>query len=188
MANSDRPNGFVPVKTLSGGPWTGLIRTIGVADLEDIFVGDMINLESGLADPMATNDADILGAVVGFGKLDPMTGRVNGAFGDPSNLDTIYYDDSASTNTDYVAFYVPADDVLFEVQTATALTLAVGATCDLSDAAGDTKVGISRQEITTSTNADFMVVEVPDIIGNDNTLVWGRYWVMVRRAEQAFHA
>lgn len=187
MANVDRPNGFRPVKTLSGRPWEGTVFAIGVANGEDIFIGDMVNLESGLADPMATNDAAVLGAVVGVGKKDALTGSITGSF-DPTNLNVTYYDDSASTHTDYVVFVAPADDCIYEVQTATALTLAVGDTCDLSDAAGSTTSGVSAQEITTNSNADFTVVEVPDLPDNDNTLVNGRYWVMVTRAEQAYHA
>lgn len=186
MANVDRPNGFRPVKTLSGRAWEGMIRTIGVADGEDIFIGDIVNLESGLADPGATNDAALLGVAVGFGKVDG-DGVPLGPF-NPTSLETRYYDDSASTHTEWVCYYVPVEDVIFEAQTATALDLAVGATCDLSDAAGDETTGQSRQEITTSSNADFTVVEHPHYVDNDRTAVWGRYWVMVTRAEQAFHA
>jgi len=187
MANADRPNGFRPVGTLSGAPWTSRVRAVGVADGEDIFIGDMVNLESGLADPMATDDAAVLGAVVGIGRKDEYSTSVAGAF-NPADLSTRWYDDSANTHTDWVVFVALADDCIFEVQTATALTLAVGDTCDLSDAAGSSTTGVSAQEITTSSNADFTVVEIPDMVDNDHTLVNGRYWVMVTRAEQAFHA
>lgn len=185
MANIDRPNGFRPVKTFSGGPWIGTIRAIGVADGADIFVGDPLNLESGLAAPGATNDASFLGVAVGFGKF--VDGAPVGPF-DPANLSSRYYDDSASTHTDWCVFYVPADDVIFEAQTATALTLVVGDTCDLSYTAGNTTTGISACELTTNSNADLTVVEVPSLIDNDPTLVWGRYLVAFVRAEQAFHA
>ena len=186
MANIDRPNGFKPVKTVSGAPLTSLIRSIGVADGEDIFIGDIVNLESGLADPGATNDAAFLGVAVGFGKVDA-DGVALGPY-NPTNLMTRFYDDSASTHTEWVVYYVPVEDVIFEAQTATALTLAIGDTCDLSDATGDSTSGISRQEITTTSNADFTVVGIPHYPDNDPTLVWGRYHVMVTRAEQAFHA
>lgn len=186
MANVDRPNGFRPVKTLSGAPVSSLIRYIGVADGEDIFIGDIINLESGLADPGATNDAAFLGVAVGFGKVNA-DGIPLGAF-NPDSLGTRFYDDSASTHTDWVVYYVPVEDVIFEAQTATALTLAIGDTCDLSDAAGNETTGVSAQELTTNSNADFTVVEIPKYPDNDHTAVWGRYWVMVTRAEQAFHA
>lgn len=186
MANVDRPNGFTLVKTFSGAPLSALVRTVGVADGEDIFIGDIVNLESGLADPGATDDAALLGVAVGFGKVDG-DGVPLGPY-NPADLTTIYYDDSASTHTEWVVYYVPVQDAIWEAQTATALTLAVGASCDLADAAGDAASGRSRQEITTSTNADFVVVEIPKIVGNDPTLVNGRYYVSVTRAEQAFHA
>lgn len=187
MANVDRPNGFTPVKTFSGAPVSSLIRSIGVANGEDIFIGDIVNLESGLADPGATNDTAFLGVAVGFGKKDTMSATNGGPF-NVANLNKSFYDDSESTYTDWVVYYVPVTDCIFEAQTATALTLVVGDTCDLSDAAGDETTGISRQEITTSTNADFEVVEVPTKPDNDPTAVWGRYWVKVVTAKQAFHA
>lgn len=187
MANVDRPNGFIPVRTLSGAPVTSLIRAVGVADGADIFVGDPVNLESGLAAPGATNDTGFLGVAVGFGKFDK-DGRTPLGPHNKDNLMKRFYDDSESTHTEWCCYYVPADDVVFEVQTATALTLVVGDTADLSYTAGSTTTGISACEITTSSNADVNVVYVPIYPDNDPTLVWGRYHVMFTRAEQAFHA
>jgi len=189
MANIDRPNGLRAVKTFSGAPLSGMIRAVGVADGADIYVGDPVNLESGLAAPGATNDTAFLGVAVGFGKFAPGGAIPAGGF-NPLNLnsDGIYYDDSASTHTDWVCYYIPVDDVIFEAQTATALTLVVGDTCDLSYTAGNAATGVSACELTTNSNADFTVVEVPNYVDNDPTLVWGRYWVMFTRAEQAFHA
>ena len=186
MANVDRPNGFSLVRTFSGAPLTSLIRTVGVADGEDIFRGDIVNLETGLADPGATDDASFLGVAVGFGKVDG-EGVPLGPY-DPDNLTTLYYDDSASTHTDWVAYYVPVGDAIWEAQTDSAQTFVVGSPCDLVDAAGHALSGQSRQEITSTTNADFVVIEIPKIVGNDPTLAAGRYYVSVTRAEQAFHA
>jgi hypothetical protein len=187
MANVDRPNGFIPVKTISGAPVTSMLRAIGVADSADIFVGDPINLESGLAAPGASNDTGFLGVAVAFGKFDK-DGKVPLGPFNPDNLTKRFYDDSESTHTEWYCLYAPADDVIFEVQTATALSLVVGDTADLSYTAGSTTTGVSACEITTSSNADVAVVEVPNKPDNDPTLVWGRYWVMFVRAEQAFHA
>ncbi len=187
MANVDRPNGFVPVGTLSGAPWTSRVRAIGVVDGTDIFIGDMLSLSSGLVTPSATDNADIIGVCVGVGRKDAYSTSVAGAF-NPADLSTRYYDDSANTHTDWVAFVAMADDCVYEAQTATALTLAVGDTCDLSATTGSTTTGISAHELTTNNNADFTVVEIPDLVDNDHTLVNGRYYVMVTRAEQALHA
>lgn len=187
MANVDRTNGFRPVKTLSGAPVSSLIRTVGMGDGEDCFIGDFVNLATGLALVADTNDAALLGVAVGFGKFDAGGNLPLGPY-NPDALGTRFYDDSASTHTEWVCYYVPADDVIFEAQTATALTLVVGGTCDLLGTGGNTTTGQSAQEITTSTNADFTVVEIPNIVGNDHTLVHGRYFVMATRAEQALHA
>lgn len=190
MANVDRPNGFRFVKTFSGAPVTGMVRAIGVADGADIFVGDAVTLSSGLAAPSATNDSAILGVAVGFGKFDK-DGKTPLLAYNPTNLDAggRYYDDSASTHTEWYCLYIPADDAVFEVQTATALTKVVGDTMDIaSNGAGSTTTGLSLAEATTSSNADLTVVEVPPLVDNTSTEVWGRYHVMFTRAEQAFHA
>lgn len=184
MANADRPSGFKPVKTMSGRDWNSMIRYIGVADGEDIGIGDILNLESGLADPGATNDAAFLGVAVGFGQVDA-DGIPLGPF-NPDDLGKRYYDDSASTHTDWVVYYVPADDVVFEVQTNADLDLSVGDNVDLVDGAVDTTTGRSIQEVGTSTNADFVVVELPKYPDNDNSLANAKVWVMVTRAEQAY--
>lgn len=190
MANVDRPNGFRPVKTLSGRPWNAMIRSIGVADGGDIFIGDALNLESGLAAQAATNDANILGVAVGFGKKNEMSQDEGGMF-NPDNLEKRFYDDSESTNTDWVVYYVPAEDVIFEIQVDdTADTLVVGETIDFQVGTGSSTTSRSAMEINggTATNADLTVVEIPKYVDNDPTAAFGRYWVMFTRAEQAFHA
>ncbi|MBL4591185.1 MAG: hypothetical protein JKY96_04430 [Phycisphaerales bacterium] len=185
MANPDRPRGFTPIKHTSGSAVTGQIRAIGVTDGTDLFVGDMLNLASGLAVVGATNDSSFLGVAVGFGKIDPMTGSI-GSAANPVNLNIIYYDDSASTHTDYVVFYVPARDMIFEVQSNADLDLAIGDPCDLVATAGSTTTGLSLQEVGISTNSDFVLVEIPDYVDNDSTLTNTRYFVQVTQTETAF--
>ena len=80
MANPDRPNGFKPVKTKSGAPISGMIRTVGVTDGTNIFKGDLLTLTSGLAAVAASNDAALLGVAVGFGKADAYSGEFAGAY------------------------------------------------------------------------------------------------------------
>jgi len=187
MANIDRPNGAKPVKTLSGRPYEGTMRYIGVADGTDIFKGDLITLTSGLGAFAATNDATILGIAQGFGKFSA-DGAPEGPF-DPDNLSPGFYNDAASTHTEWYVAYVPVDDLVFEMQTGTADSLVVGETIDFVTGTGSSTTGVSVTEINggTATNADMTVVEIPVTQDNDPTLVWGRYWLMVTRAEQAFH-
>jgi hypothetical protein len=185
MANPDRPRGFSAVSTLSGRPLMGTVRTVGMGDGEDCFVGDIVNLASGLALVGDTNDAAFLGVAVGFGKVDG-DGVPLGPY-NPDSLETLYYDDSASTHTEWVCYYVPAADTVFEVQTAVDLSAsAIGAPVDLLGTAGDTASGRSRQEVTTSTNADFVIVERPNLVDNDASLSNEQVYVMVTEAEQAF--
>ena len=179
MANVDRPNGFRPVKTFSGAPWTSMIRTVGVADSANIFVGDAITLASGLA-AASTAHADVIyGVAVGFAKRDDMTGSV-GAGGDPDSLTTSYYNDGANTHTDWVCMYVPVNDVLFEAQfDGTPTTPVVGQGYGLIYTTGSTTTGRSAQEIDGDdvTDIDVQIVEIPDYADNDYTAASGRVWV-----------
>jgi len=178
MANVDRPNGFRPVKTISGAPINSTLRFVGVADGTDIFVGDALELSSGLATPFTVAD-ECLGVAAGFGKISKGEQNYSGPY-NPDTLMTRYYDDSASTHTEWGVWYYPVDDMIFEAQTGTAATLTVGEPEDITVTAGSTTTGISTMEIDAGTltgDGDVVVVEIPNLPDNDNTLVWGRYWV-----------
>lgn len=179
MANVDRPNGFRPVKTFDGAPVTGLVRTVGVADGTDIFVGDAITLSSGLAAASTAHDDDIVGVAVGFGKKNSMSQDHTGPY-NPDDLAVRYYDDSASTHTDWICYYVPVNNVLFEAQfDGTPTTPVVGQGYGLIYTTGDTTTGKSKQEIDgdDTTDIDVQIVEIPNIVNNDITAAYGRVWV-----------
>lgn len=178
MANTDRPNGFRAVKTLNGSPVTQMVRTIGVADGADIFVGDALETASGLAQRFTVGD-ECLGVAVGFGKKDSMNQEAP-IMANPAALETRFYDDSANTHTDWVCYYIPADNVVFEAQVDdTAATLTVGQQVDVLVGSGNTSTGLSDMEINgdATTGPDVEVVEIPSIVGNDHTAAYGRYWV-----------
>jgi hypothetical protein len=186
MANVDRPNGFSPVKTFSGAPWTSMIRTIGVADGADIFVGDALKTASGLAAASTAHADVIIGVAVGFGKVGS-DGSPFGMF-NPINLNTPqYYDDSASTHTEWVCYYVPVNDVLFEAQfDGTPTTPVIGQGYGLVYTAGNTTTGQSAQEIDGDdvTDMDVQIVEFVRKPGNDWTAAHGR--VLVKFDDYAF--
>lgn len=183
MANVDRPNGFRPVKSLLGTPWTALVREYTAADRSadttgnhgDIYIGDAVALSSGEVIVGNTN-ASFLGVVVGIGTTGGTTFGPNGYF-DPSNLTKRYlaYDE------DGIVAVVPAEGVLFEIQSASDLDLVVGGVADVTTAAatahGSRTTGMSTTELTTSTNADVKVVEIPDFPGHDTASANARYWV-----------
>jgi hypothetical protein len=179
MANVDRPNGFRPVKTFSGAPLSSLIRSVGVADGTDIFVGDALKLSSGLAASSTAHDDNIIGVAVGFGRVGT-DGVPLGMF-NPDNLNTPqYYDDSASTHTQWVCYYVPVDDVLFEAQfDGTPTTPTVGQGYGLIYTTGSTTTGQSQQEIDgdDTTDVDVNIVEIIRAPWNDHTAAYGRVLV-----------
>jgi len=181
MANPDRPRGFTPVKMLSGAPWAGNVRSIGITDAADMFIGDAISLNSNLGDVMTTADATMLGVAVGFGKVDAASGQYASAY-NPTSLETLYYDDSASTHTDWRVWYVPFDGMIFEVQSNADLDVAVGDIVDLVDTAGSTTTGRSAHEVSAGTT-DFRVVEIPAYPDNDSTLTNTRYWVTALKSK-----
>ena len=186
MANVDRPNGFRPVKTLSGRPVNGVIRTVGVTDGADLFVGDVLELTSGLANVAATDQTNYLGVAVGFGKVDA-DGIPLGPY-NPDSLGTTYYDDSASTHTEWVVYYAPANDCVFEAQfdEAPAQTPAIGQGYDIAPGAGGSTVtGKSSFELDGTTGGtDCVTVEITKYPDNDPTLIYGRLWVIIPSADQ----
>ena len=136
MANLDRPNGFIPVGTLDGGPWNARLRRYVAADRSsdttnnhgDIYVGDPVALSSGLVIP-ANSAATVVGVVVAVGKEDSVNDGV-GPY-NPDNLNNPGY----APLTDATGWYVwvaPADQCIFEVQSDSDLDLAVGSSADFN--------------------------------------------------------
>jgi hypothetical protein len=172
MANVDKPNGFRFVKTISGASLTGAVRTVGVADGADIFVGDALQLSSGLAQKLAVEGV-CLGVAVGFGKVSGSDANALplGPF-NPDDLTARYYDDSASTHTEWVVYYIPAEDAIFEAQSDGTTDLVVGEAQDIVDGGGSTTTGVSQMEINDdalTNDGDVVVVQIPVGPGYDNT-------------------
>jgi hypothetical protein len=139
MANPDRPSGFRPVKSLTGHPVNMMIRAYQTGDRSsdttgnhgDIYVGDPVKLSSGLVLPANSGDT-ILGVCVGVGTADSDHGDV-GMF-NPATLERRYL--PLADTTGYV-WVVPAEGVLFEVQTAADLDLVPGSAADFSTDANE---------------------------------------------------
>lgn len=181
MANPDTPNGFRFVKSMSGAPSVGMIRSAEPSGA-DIYKFDVISIEgssgSKLAEASTTNDDTFVGVAVGFGKKTDMTGEYPVSF-NPSNLEKIWYDDSENTSADWRVFYIPVEGNVFEVQSDTDLDLGVGDVCDLlATTSGSSTTGISGHQIGASTNADLIIVDIPRYPDNDPTLANTRYHVM----------
>ncbi len=162
MANSNKVNGFRPVKHLNGSPWNGQTNIYYAAGT--MYVGDLVKLggtadSSGSAPSIvvstaagdtSTGDASV-GVVVGkvVTKLDPVTGKMSTG---SMALDT----PQAIASGDYV-LVADAPDTVFEVQEdgvggAMAIT-DVGLNVNFVDGGGSSTTGASGQQVDTSTKA-----------------------------------
>ena len=186
MANIDRKGGFRPAKTMLGHPWTALVRKYpaiagrsGTNNSGDIYIGDVVTLDTGNATPMVTSGDPILGVVVAVGtsSSDTALNTENVAkYYDPDNLAKRYL---AFDEAGYVGV-VPAPFMLFSVQSG--LTdLVQGSDMDIeietTEARGSRTTGNSFQTGTTSVNADISVVELEERPDNDTALIDARYIV-----------
>ena len=165
MANVTRPNGAVPVRSISGAPWNGQAQPYlcPAADGTAVYVGDFVKLGGSAGAPglyvagmncegmptairAAASDA-LLGVVVGISPLLPTNG--SGA----ANLETLYR--VASTNR--VLWVVDDPNAIFEMQEdalgAALVAADIGENVDFVATAGSTVTGISAEVIDSSTHA-----------------------------------
>lgn len=148
MANVDRPNGFMPVGTISGAPWQGAIRKC-YSDADNLFVGDVvIKNTAGQADPKSG------GAYVAVdrstnGATDIPLGVVVGWEPNPTALHNKYH----AASTTYAVYVCTAPDVILECQSddGTPTVASVGLNFDYVIAAGSTTTGASGMELDGDT-------------------------------------
>lgn len=191
MANTDRPNGFTPIKTINGEPLAGMIREYSLADRSadagnnhgDVYVGSPVKLVAGKV--LSANSGDtILGVAVAFGD-----GAVHGrdTYADIDNQSQRNY--SPLEEITGIVGVVPARGILFQAQTASALNLAVGALADISVAAGavhgNRTTGNSISEIVGAVNNDITIVEQGLDVTNDTTLANAEHLVMFNTVTNA---
>lgn len=180
MANVDRPNGFRPAKSLIGTDWNALVREYNAdaAKASAIGVGDPVTLAADGNVELAASGNTILGVAIGFGVGTAQTHGRRGYY-DPVSLDTRFM---AATDSGIVAV-VPAEAVLFEVQTDSDLDLVQGDLADFTATTVDTTTGRSTKEITTAANNDVRVVEQLISDDNDLTLANARHLVKFESTE-----
>lgn len=143
MANVDRPNGFVPVRHLTGAPYNGMSRKY-ISPTDNLFLGDLV-------------EADGTGSAAGYPSCaraeasDVIQGVVVGWEVDPSAPDRLYHAASAT-----LAVYIAdSPDLVLQAQAddGTLTTASVGLNVNFVVAAGSTSTGVSNMEVDGSTGS-----------------------------------
>lgn len=191
MANTNRVNGFRPVKHLNGAPYNGQFNkyVVVAADATAIYVGDLVktdgagDLTTGL--PTVTRAAAtnvIRGVVVGF---EP----------DPTALDTPSAQRRAAS-TRRIVYVCDTPDIVLEAQedgdTTPIAVASIGLNASLiSTSGGDTVTGASGMQIDSSSASTTATLELK-LLGvvprADNELItagqaYTRWLVMINAHE-----
>jgi hypothetical protein len=171
--NVDNPNGFIPVGTISGSPWSGYVRAYHVAaNAANIFMGDAVKLETAGDVDVATAGDSLLGVCVGA--LNQFPAKTNG------KMDNFLSNSSPTLAPSYssgigIILVCVGVDVLYRVQEdgdTTPLTLAaIGANVDIIATAGSTASGRSNHEIDsdslTTLTMQMRIVDFYDAPNNE---------------------
>ena len=173
MANTSRINGFRPVKHINGSPYNGQANIYSVKSATKLVVGDLVKLSAGASQngvaevDAATNDAAVLGAVVGIvpAKMDPVTGKMSAG--------SISLDVPLSVTGGSTAAYVlvsDSPDTLYEVQKATFSAADVGTAAGFDfagSAGGDATSGVSQMYLSDTATGVIQVVGFVQRIDNE---------------------
>lgn len=162
MANTDNPDGFRPIKTLTGSPVSGMLRSVG-AGADDLFVGDAISITAGVA-VQAAVEGIVAGVIVGFGSYESDSLNAAPFAYNPTDLEKKFFDTSEDVEADWSVFYVPADGVVFEAQFDDSEDIVIGEGYDLIIADGSSTSGRSAMEVAgnaKTNDGDVVVVEKP---------------------------
>ena len=173
MANISKINGFKPVKHITGTPYTGQANIYAVKSGEKFVAGDPVKLSAGASQggvaevTVATNDAAVLGVVVGVvpAKMDPVTGKMSAG---SISLDTPVSVTGGSTP----AFVLVADspDIIYEVQKASFTAADVGTAGGFDFAGtqgGDVATGTSSFYVTDTATGVVQVLGLVQRVDNE---------------------
>ena len=172
MANTDAPNGFVPLRHLTGGVVRPQAYPIANGFATSLFSGDLVTLLSNGTVGIATNAINALGVFYGVQYIDQTSGDVKFSKIWPAST-------TVKTNTAATAFVYDDPNITYEVQgNGTFANANVGELCNVTFTAGETTFGGSKQEAdlgTLATTAKVLrilrLVDAPDnAVGADAKL------------------
>ena len=144
MANTDAPNGFVPLRHLTGGVVRPQSYPIANGFSTSLFSGDLVTLLSNGTVGIGTNTSNALGVFYGVQYIDQNTGDVK--FSKVWTAST-----TVKTNTAATAFVYDDPNITYKVQgSGTFANANVGETCNVLFTAGESTFGGSQQEANLS--------------------------------------
>ena len=148
MATSATPYGFRPIGLLGSGTWSDSIRHISIASAYDtqIFYGDAVKLVSSgtIEKDAGTTTMTPCGIFVGCRYTDPNTSQLTFAQQWTASL----------VASDAFAYVVDDPDVVWQVQAdGTLAQTALGNNIAVTQTAGSTSIGTSKNSVTISTLA-----------------------------------
>jgi hypothetical protein len=144
MANTDAPNGFVPLRHLTGGVVRPQAYPIANGFSTSLFSGDLVTLLSNGTVGIGTNATNALGVFYGVQYIDQTTGDVKFSKIWPAST-------TVKTNTAATAFVYDDPNITYKVQgSGTFANANVGETCNVLFTAGESTFGGSQQEANLS--------------------------------------
>jgi hypothetical protein len=147
MANTNAPNGFVPLRHLTGGVVRPQAYPIANAYATSLFSGDLVTLLSDGTVGISTNAINALGVFYGVQYIDQTSGDVKFSKIWPAST-------TVKTNTAATAFVYDDPNITYEVQgNGTFANANVGELCNVTFTAGETTFGGSQQEADLGTLA-----------------------------------
>jgi hypothetical protein len=167
MANTDNPNGFTPVRHLTGGTirMGEYLIASGESDAS-IFTGDLVVLDAdGYIAAAAASDTNIVGVFAGC--------KYTNSSGDETYSKHWATGTTTQGSADATAYVYDDPDIVYDAQhDGTGAKADNGATFDILATAGSTTNGRSSMEIDTSTTGSGGQVRQIGLIGQaDNA--WG---------------
>jgi hypothetical protein len=147
MANTNAPNGFVPLRHLTGGVVRPQAYPIANAYATSLFSGDLVTLLSDGTVGISTNAINALGVFYGVQYIDQTSGDVKFSKIWPAST-------TVKTNTAATAFVYDDPNITYQVQgNGTFANANVGELCNVTFTAGETTFGGSQQEADLGTLA-----------------------------------
>ena len=147
MANTDRPNGFRPVRYRDGSPYNGACYK-AYSPSDNLFIGDLVEVDAAA---QSSND----GVYPTVDRIDAagdvIAGVVVGFEANPTALENSHH----ATSTTIAVYIADVKDLVLEAQSddATMVQTDVGLNVSPTVTAGDTTTGASNMELDGNTAA-----------------------------------